>query len=485
MKHGILPFFTLLFLLTLLASLLSGHNLQAQSLVTIHQADRAEGGVVNGEEVRKLLGNVILSTEEMTLEADSVYQFVGRNRLQGFNVQIETEEETIWADTLFHNTRTEYSELRGRVIVLSEASTVFSQAIDVDMPADVAILNNPMRFEDEQGTLLAESGLYYQAIDSAAFRGNVQLADTTQYIEADSLFMNRAADLYEMFGRVYAIEYEDKVTFSGDYLLADSTGYRLLTGDDAWLMEVSESEADTTHLLAREIELTESDTLNTMDAYSDVRIWSTRFAAIADTAQYRDDIDLFMLRSNPILWQSNIQLTGPVIEAHMEDEDIRFLSSYTRPIAVQEDTLTGRLHQMTGDTLNAWFTDGVVDRIRVFNDSEIIFHVKDEDDQPDGLIELIAAGASTMYFEEGEFDFFKAEENPDGSWLPEDPANIDRKLSNFQWDPERKPQRPPIIEPRLPPIPDEPFFDFPPRYLRWLEAREEEAATELLRSAEQ
>lgn len=446
-------------------------TVQAQSLVTIHQADRAEGGVVDGENVRKLLGNVILSTEEMTLEADSVYQFVGRNRLQGFNVQIETEKEMIWADTLFHNTRTEFSQLRGRVIVLSEASTVFSEAIDVDMPADLAILNDPLRFEDERGTLLAESGLYYQAIDSAAFRGNVQLADTTQYLEADSLFMNRASDLYEMFGRVFAEEYEDKVTFTGDYLLADSTGYRLLKGNDAWLMEVSESEADTTHLLAREIELIESDTLSTMDAYTNVRIWSTRFTAIADTAHYRDDTDLFMLRSDPVLWQKNIQLSGPVIEAHMEDEDIRFLSSYTRPIAVQEDTLTGRLHQMTGDTLNAWFSDGVVDRIRVFKNSEIIFHVKDEDDEPDGLIELIAAGASTMIFEAGEFDFFKAEENPDGSWLPEDPANIDRRLSNFRWDPELKPNRPPILTPRLPEIPDEPFFDFPPRYLRWLESQ--------------
>lgn len=441
----------------------------AQSLVTIHQADRAEGGTINGRTVRKLLGNVILSTDKMRMEADSVYQFTGQNLMHAFNVQIETESEIIWADTIYHNTRTEFSQLRGRVIIQSDNNTLFSEAIDIDTPIDLAIFNVPVRFEDERGNLVAQSGLYYQQLDSAVFRGNVQLADSTQYLESDSLFMNRSDDLYELFGRVYAEDYEDNVIFTSDYLYADSTGYRLLTGEEVWLMEVSESEADTTHLFSRKTELFESDTLSTMNAYENVRIWSTKFSAIADTSMYRDDLDQFVLRSNPILWQKNIQLSGPVIEAFMENEDIRFLSSYTRPIAVQEDTITGRLHQMTGDTLHAFFEDGAVERIVVFNNSEIIFHVVDEDDQSDGLIELIAAGASTMLFVDGEFDFFKAEQNPDGSWLPEEPANIDRKLSNFRWDPELKPPRPLIKIRRLPDIPEERPFNMPPRYVRYLE----------------
>jgi lipopolysaccharide export system protein LptA len=465
--------YPILFFVLLSAVILFPAAAEAQSRVNIIQADRAEGSVINGQNVRRILGNVILSTDRMEMEADSVYQFVGQNRMQAFNIQIETEKEMIWADTLYHNTETEFSELRGRVIVQSETNTVFSEAIDVDMPIDLAIFNIPVRFEDERGTLLAESGLYYQAVDSAIFRGNVQLADSTQYLEADSLFMNRSADLYELFSRVYADDFEDKVTFKGDYLLADSTGYRLLTGDRAWLMEISESETDTTHLFAKTIEMFESDTLSTMDSYEDVTIWTTKFSAIADTAQYSDDLDRFILRSEPILWQKNIQLTGPVIEAFLEGEDIRFLSSYVRPIAVQEDTITGRLHQMTGDTLHAYFEEGVVERIVVFNNSEIIFHVKDEEEEPDGLIELIAAGASTMFFEDGEFDFFKAVQNPDGSWLPEDPANIDRRLSNFQWDPQRKPARPLIQIPRLPQIPEDRPFELPQRYLRYIDSLDE------------
>lgn len=453
---------------TLFLTVFTAFNpVQAQDSVIILQADRLDGGIEDGETVRKILGDVILQTEDMIMETDSVYQYVNRNLLVAFNSQIETENEMIWADILYHNTKTEYSRMRGRVIVQSEQNTVFSDSIDVDQQNDLAIFNVPVRFEDEDGTLIAESGLYYQAADSAVFRGNVQLADSSQYLEADSLFMNRSKDLYELFGQVYAEDYEDGITFTGEYLYSDSTGYRELI-DDTWLMEVSESQADTTHLLAEKIEILETDSTSIMDAFGNVKVWSPKFSAIADTANYIDHEERIIFRSSPVLWQKNMQLTGPYIEAFLEDDDIRFLQSYEKPIVVQEDSATGRLHQMTGDTLHAFFDDGAIERIRVFDNAEIIFHQVDENDEPDGLIEMISAGPATMDFLDGDIDFFKATRNIDGSYLPEDPANIERRLDNFRWDPGMKPLRPELRTPRLPAIPEERPFELPPRYLEYL-----------------
>lgn len=464
---------TYIFLISLLSILFfSAQNLFAQNQVFIEQAGSAEGAVIDGQTVQKLLDDVIIRTDEMLMEADSAYRFVNDNMIHAFNIQIETDREIIWADTLYYDTITDFSQFRGRVIVQSEKNTVFSQIVDFISILEMVIFRSPVRFEDERGTLIADSGIYYQALDSAVFRGDVQLADSTQYLESDSLFMNRTDDIYELFSRVYADDFEEKVTFSGDYLYADSTGYRLLE-DNAWLMEVGESEADTTHILAEKIELQETDTTSTMDAFEDVRIWSNDFAAIADTVNYKDDEDRFILRSSPILWQDNMQLSGPVIEATFEDGNISFLRSFTRPIAVQEDSLTGRLNQMTGDTLHAYFNEGELERLKVFNNSEIIFHLKNDDDEPDGLMELMAVGASTMFFNNGEFEHFKAEQNIDGSHLPEEPENIERRLDNFQWNPDQKPDRPNIREPRLPPITDEQLFEWPERYIRYLNAQQE------------
>ena len=476
--------FRSLIILCLLAPVLSlfiivnPGELSAQSRVFIESADRAEGVIINNQNVRKLLGNVRLETGEMTMLADSAYQFINRNRIEAFNIQIETDDEIIWADTLFYNTLTDFSQFRGRVIIESETNTVFSEMVDVSAPLDITVFRSPVRFEDGSGALLADSGVFYQEADSAVFRGNVQLSDTTQYLEADSLFMNRPKDLYELHSRVFADDYAENVRFAGNYLFADSSGYRLLTGNDAWLMEVSESETDTTHLLAKKIELQETDTTSLMDAYQQVRIWSTKFSAVADTANYSDGDELFILNGSPIVWQRNIQLTGPYIEATLNDGDIRFLRSYPRPIAVQEDTATGRLNQMTGDTLNAYFETGELDSLVVYDNSEIIFHQKNEEGEPDGLMEMVAAGSSTMLFENGEFDFFKAISNINGTYVPESEGDSDRTLDNFQWNPERKPKRPTVKTPRLPAIPDEPFFELPPRYIQYLEARDVQADSE-------
>lgn len=443
------------------------HEGRAQQRVNILDAQSLEGGTIDGEPVRKMIGNVKLQTDQMTMDADSAYQFLNRHMVHAFNIQIESEQDIVWADTLYYNTLTDFSEFRGKVVMLSEKNILFSESVDYDRILDVALFNTPVRFEDDRGILIAEDGYYFQNTDIAFFRGNVQLADSIQYLEADSLFMNRGTDFYRLFGNVFAEDYEERVTFTGDYLEADSTGHRLLSGD-AWMMQVNEAETDTSHLNSHIIHVTETDTSDFIDAYENVRIWSDSFAAVADTAYYRSDLEEFRLVSNPIAWQGRIQLTGPYIEALLENDEIKYLTSYTQPIAVQEDSLTGRMNQIKGDTLEAYFVNGEIDKIIVFDNSEMIFHLKDDNDEPDGLIEMIAAGASIIQFYNAELDSVIAYRNINGSHLPEDPANIERQLSGYRWDPEMKPERPEIQTARLPAIPIERPFELPARYTRYM-----------------
>jgi len=445
----------------------------AQNRIDIIQADRGVGEFIDGEPVRILKGNVKISTGRMVMNADSLYQFEERDFLQAFNIQIETEDEIIWADSLLHDTQTDFSEFRGRVVIQSESNTVFSNSVDYDMPNDIAIFRDRVRFEDKDGVLLADSGFYYQKIDSAVFKGNVQLSDSTQYLEADSLFMNRSIDLYKLYSRVYADDFEELVTFSGNYLEADSTGYRLLK-DNAWMMRMNESQTDTTHVLAGKIEVFESDTTSVVDAYRNVKIWSLKFSALGDTAKFRDDTEQFFIWGNPIVWQKRIQLTGPYIEAHFENDDIRFLESYQNPIAVQQDSITERLNQMTGDTLHAFFEDGSIQRIEVFNNTQIIFHQKNETGEPDGIIEMFSDGPSIITFHEDEVDNFTSKRNIDGTYFRENPVHIERKLDNFRWDPDLRPRRPEISTPRLPEISVQRPFELPPRYLQYLEVNMQE-----------
>src|SRR5690625_3786747 len=210
-------------------NLIQGFNIQIESENDIVWADTLYHNTLTGfsrlrgrvivlselntlfsEPVRKLLGEVRLQADQTIIEADSAYQYEERNLIQGFNIQIESENDIVWADTLYHNTLTGFSRLRGRVIVLSELNTLFSESVDFDRVLNVALFNTPVRFEDDRGTLLASDGYYFQNTDIAFFRGEVQLADSTQYLEADSLYMNRSTDFYRLFDNVYAEDYRSE-----------------------------------------------------------------------------------------------------------------------------------------------------------------------------------------------------------------------------------------------------------------------------------
>ena len=220
---------------------------QAQNPIDILEADLIEGGTVNGKKVQKIIGNVFLKSIEQDLEmyCDSAYQFVESSEIRAYgNIQINTGNERIWADSLVYFTDIDFSRLRGRVIIEADSTTLFGNSVDYRFSSKVAHFIDDIRLEDPEGVLTANSGFYYREADSAVFRGQVQLRDSTQYIEGDSLFSNRGKDYYEMYGEIFAVDGDNNSTLKGEYLEADSTGRRLLRGN-AWLKNIKRDTSGT------------------------------------------------------------------------------------------------------------------------------------------------------------------------------------------------------------------------------------------------
>ena len=514
----------------LLISLLLFSSVRAQQKnpVDILEADSLVGGSVNGERVQKILGNVRLQSGDILMRCDSAYQFVNQNEFRAFgDIEINTGEENIWADTLVYFTDIDFSQLRGRVIIEADTTTLFGHSVDYRFSTKVAHFIDHVRLEDQQGVLIANSGFYYREADSAMFYGQVQLADSLQYLEGDSLLTNRKSEYYEVHGDIFADDRENETMLKGTYLEADSTGRRVLQGN-AWLKNYGsnkqdttatdttqiipsappdslrqdtlrqsgipsdsladvlsdtaltartenreQAEADTTHIRAKEIlslrQKTATDTSTITYAYGDVRIWSRKFSAISDSARYESSTETFELWSDPVAWHDAVQLTGPYIKVLLREGEIEQLSSYPNPFSVQQDTTIGRLNQIKGDTLTAFFTEGSLDRIHVVGNSHLLRFTKDEAEKPDGAIEMTAPVTHIM-FDNGELDSLIATGAINGSYLPESDQTTNRRLDGFAWNPEQRPQRPEQkMEPRFPPIPDERPFTLPRRYREYIE----------------
>jgi lipopolysaccharide export system protein LptA len=467
--------------LACMAFLLLGwnQNAQAQNQVNILEADSIQGGQYQGERVQKILGNVHLQSQNMEMYCDSAYQFVNKNEIRAFgNIQIDTETEKIWADTLRYYTNIDFSQLRGRVIIEADSTTLFGNSVDYRFSTKVANFLDEIRLEDQRGTLVADSGFYYREPDSAKFYGKVQLSDSLQYLEGDSLFTNRETKYYELYGDIFGDDRENDSMIKGQYLEADSTGRRLLEGN-AWLKSfqqdtVDTTQSDTTHIRAKTIlsqeQRTLTDTTAIVFGYDSVRIWSPSFASVSDTSKYTDSTETFELWSNAKSWHKQVQLTGPYIRAKIANGDIDSLISHPRPFSVQQDTSIGRLNQITGDTLHADFKDGALHEIYVFGNSKLLRFTKNDQDEPDGAVDLTAPDIR-IFFEEGELSRMKAIGAVNGSYLPESEETESRRLEGFSWNPEQRPKEPKEkMEQRFPPVRDELFFKLPTRYIQHLKA---------------
>lgn len=467
----------ILLLLGVLAVAGMFQKVRAQNPVTILQANRIEGGSFQGNQVRKILGNVHLKNKKLEMYCDSAYQFINKNQIRAFgNIEVDTKSEKIWADTLIYLTDLDFSRLRGRVVIEADSTTLFGNSVDYRFSTKVAHFLDEIRLEDQRGTLLANSGFYYRKADSAEFHGKVQLADSLKYLEGDSLYSNRKAKRYEMYGDVYGNDRQHDSMIKGDYLEADSTGHRLLRGN-AWLKNfesdtTDSSQADTTHIRAKIIRSLErrhkTDTTQVIHAYQDVRIWSPSFSAVGDTALYSDSTNTFEIWSNSKSWHKQVQLTGPYIIAKLKNGDIDSLKSFPHPFSVQQDTSIDRLNQITGDTLTANFKEGALKRIHVMGNSHLLRFTTNNEDKPDGAIDITAPSIFIL-FDKGKVDTMKAIGAVNGSYLPENDQTAKRKLDGFAWDPDQRPEEPKEkMKRRFPPIPEKVFFKLPNRYIQHL-----------------
>lgn len=310
--------------------------LQAQNKVRIIHADSITGGTFNGSRIQKILGNVHLKMNNFEMYADSAYKFVNKNVVKAYgNIEINTKNQMIWADSLTYFSNTNFCKFRGRVIIKSDSSTLFGRVVNYQFKSEIGHFLDGVRLKDSKGILTADRGFFYRKADSAVFRGNVQLKDSLKYLEGDSLFANRQSGYYELYGHVFGSDPVHNSKVSGDYLQSDSTGKRIVKGharlvnykgtstnkkdttkpdslftpkeslnlitpdslpsfkqDSARVSHdnTTNAQPDTTVIFAHKIisiaHRTPNDTTTTVKAYKDVRVWSTDFSAISDSAKY-------------------------------------------------------------------------------------------------------------------------------------------------------------------------------------------------------
>ena len=205
------PFSIINRFLLLLAFLLTAVGAVAQTpaprVELLPGTERLEGGTFNGEEIRKLIGNVRFRQADALLYCDSAYQYPApSNRVVCFsNVRlVQADTVTITGERLNYDGDQRQARMLGApnrpVRMQDPRMTLTTAELDYDLHRRVAYYTTGGHLEDPQNQLDSRRGLYDTQAKTFGFRGNVVLRNPDYTVNCDTLSYNTLTKVATFLG---------------------------------------------------------------------------------------------------------------------------------------------------------------------------------------------------------------------------------------------------------------------------------------------
>ncbi len=418
----------------------------------------------NGEFVQFYIGNVEGTQDSTTLRADWAKRFVARKQvLLTGNVLLIDKGDSLYADTVFYDELNKIGRALGHVRLSDGEVVALAPSGIYFIEEKRARFSEGLTLNDSTAEITSRTGLYWTQEKRAELEGAVQLQAERTYMEADSLSYFRETEVSIARGNVF-------IERIGGDAEADSTIRTLLFSQWAYndeqaglsrirgrplLIQLRQdstgAEIDTLVIRALYLEAIERDSLRRLVAVDSVQVWRSDQAAVADSVVYerfeasadtldREPFEETRLYRGPILWVGETQVSGDTIRIKGQGNDIDSLFVRQGAFVAQRDTVTERIHQLKGQHLVGIFEGDSTRTFIAGPNAETIYFRRDEDDQPDGGLQVSGDQAILRFRgDDAEEILFPGE--PRGMYYSESLLPDPFQLDGFRWLPHLRPAK--------------------------------------------
>lgn len=427
--------FILIFLFLIL---LNSLHAQQREIITVI-GDSLIGKIVDGETIREVHGNVVLTQGNVQITCNTAIQFIARNDAELIGDVVVTQDSiTITTERGFYYGNLRKSESTVGVKLDDKKVNLTAQVGEYFFDEDRAFFRQDVVLYDTVSTLTSDELTYFTNDDLAIAVGNVKIVDKENIIESDSLRHNRKTRVSIADNNVRIQNLVNHVIIYGDHLedyaeqsftLIDrnplliqiDTTYQ--TKEDSLLGEVTEMYIDTLLIRSRIMEAYR-DTLNLFKAADSVRIIRENFASVNDlTLYYRGDEKIVTYRASlesmqPVLWHSASQLTGDSVSIYLEESRIKQLDVDGNAfILSQSEIFRNRFDQTSGESLKLFFEGNQIVSTEVYGGVLSIYFLYEEN-EPNGVTKS-SSQAAKINFENNEVVEVRLYGLPASEYYPE------------------------------------------------------------------
>ncbi|NUN09969.1 MAG: LPS export ABC transporter periplasmic protein LptC [Ignavibacteriaceae bacterium] len=409
--------------------------------------DQLYGRMENGESVREVVGNVVLTQGNVRITCSRAIQYLARNNAHLIgNVVITQDSLTILTDEGFYfgNEKRAYSD---RGVKLDDKKVILTAGIgEYLFTPQQANFSRDVKLTDTLSVLTSARLTYFREIDKAIAVEQVNIIDTSgNIIKADSLINLRKEQITYAFYNVRVRNLRDNSLIMGEHLEDyREKGYSLVDVNPVFMqVDTVKNESDTIKAGVKDRKETDSllqidtlvirslvmesyrtDTSNQFIAKDSVRILRGGFASHNDyTIYYKDKETIVTNKVNdsaavPVIWYDNSQMTGDSITIRLSDRRIDRVFINNNAFMISKSEINPRRYdQLTGKRVIMNFADNQLNKTEVYGNVLGIYFMYEEEEQ-NGLMKASSREA-IIFFEERKVSQVNLYGDPNSEYHPE------------------------------------------------------------------
>lgn len=174
-------------------------------------------------------------------------------------------------------------------------------------------------------------------------------------------------------------------------------------------------------------------TFRILRAYHNVRFFRSDIQGVCDSLQFSSKDSILHMYKDPILWNTNRQLTGDTIDIFMNDSTIDYMHVKKYAFSIEEkDSI--HYNQLKSRSLKVFFENKKTKRVLAEGNVETISYPEEKDGQLSGMLNWLEASYLRINMNDGKFERLVVWPKPVGKTTPFHLVSVGQlRLTDFFW----------------------------------------------------
>lgn len=330
--------------------------------------------------------NVVLKHRGKTLYTDSL----NYDKAYGIGYffdggRLVDKQNTLVSDWGQYDTETEQALFKYNVVLNNKKTVVNSDTLYYNSSTSLAEMCGPTDIYQDNNHIYTEHGFYNTRTDQSELYDRTIITNKDgKKLIGDSVYYDSSTGISRAYRNVIYSDSKNKNQLSGDICYYDdNNGYAFATGN---AVAIDYSQQDTLYVHADTFKLYTIN-INTdsmyrrVHAYNHVRAYRKDVQGVCDSLVYISADSCATMYRDPILWHEGQQLLGEEIKVYMNDSTVRWAHVIGQALSVQQmQTDTAKYNQISSKEMKAFFTNGEITESQAIDNVLTCYYVTDDSD---------------------------------------------------------------------------------------------------------